>query len=1301
MDPGKKIKVRAVIATLFMLIWALSPASAAPVVAVQDGYCRGVRFISENEGTITDGAVDTGMGVYHSNTDCKWVIKPTINEEKDENKRRVVLHFEYLSVEAGFDFVWVYERNAGGKLLGLFTGNTLPPTVVSATDSIFVHFKTDKSGERLGFKARWDTLGCPSACGNRGSCVWDYCYCDEGYFGGDCSSSFCVGTKTYTAIVGNMMDHYRMLNEDDKLIWGSNALPVDFHYKNNAECYWLLSPLKTFAPYFTLEFDLMDTEIGTDILKVYDGNSQRSPILAQISGLNISMPLLTSAGSELFLKFESDKLKANWGFFIRWDTMKECGGDSGFCMDGYVQYDLTGALIGVRPKQGYCYDTVYIPRNHIEKGRCICHYGWFGGDCSFKYCLGATKLLFRTGVLTDHHDEYQVVDRYNRPVSTKPYRSSSYCRWEIQPDQTLAPFNFIVVKFDYFDIESGSDFLKIYDGAGFDGSLVLQNYNHTRNIDGALTGDGTKRVPFERTSGGERMSHNDAAIIISSSKSLFLHFASDNSDLQEYRGFRIRYEGVFCYGRKTETGSYLNEKWDGTKGSFTDGSYNAKNIDVEYYPKTYCLWQIKPDPKYFKDHRSVIDIMVKDYSLKVPQGQGGGLADRLSIYDGPTVNHPLLKEFRGYGVGQTRRLTSTSQEVTVKFMTDCSRFEECLNCDQWCVLDGCCNECASCNYGQSPSMVQGNIGLKMYPDGRLDRAQWIAQYGNDAEFNKKTREPEFFQENCQCDTGDAMGWSLDWELRPVAELCSNSQPVTLKHWDGTGVDQEIAYPGNGVYNYQNDADCTWFFDIEPNSTEAGGHKVEQLNITLTHLDTHSGDPVHREQDIVTIYKGHGITDELCFADCTVAHEYNYWQACTPALDAFDWLINPGPPHASCMLTKQHGYRRACDRSSDVHSFNQEDGQIQNCYPSPNKWTISGGKARLDFSSSLAYVLGGFKVIWRAAITDRKSSLVSGDGIDPQKVTAGVLANITFRAIFISSERTKVFRNTGGANVTLEFRYLPQSPNFVPINEVVYQNAIDTNDGFYHMSYVPKFAGRHQLHIRLFGEDVTGSPYEPLVEAGAIEPAQCVASDYPTEEGSEDDKGGLTGSRAGRESTFLVKCKDMFGNELFRDPPPTYATTKPLMVKMEALELFWGDPEPEPNGEFKVYYTINTAGVYKTQIELKVAPTAGSTTTNYIAIQGSPYITTITAVPCPLIDEPEPCNGQGTCLDTGVCKCNAGWDGEYCQLDLALWLRLGIVVENAFIACLVVMFFFNLFWTRCVRDKQMFERLRHDDAEGDW
>jgi len=174
----------------------------------------------------------------------------------------------------------------------------------------------------------------------------------------------------------------------------------EFKYKDNSDCRWLLAPLKLFAPYFTLEFLLMDSEIGRDMLYIHDGPNMNAPILAQVSGGNVTMPLMMSSGENLFIRFKTDKLKAKAGFFISWDTMKECGGLQGFCADGGPTVYKT-----TRPKQGYCQDETYLPREHAKKGRCRCHFGWFGGDCTYRWCLGAKSLNMRIGSFLDHHDE--------------------------------------------------------------------------------------------------------------------------------------------------------------------------------------------------------------------------------------------------------------------------------------------------------------------------------------------------------------------------------------------------------------------------------------------------------------------------------------------------------------------------------------------------------------------------------------------------------------------------------------------------------------------------------------------------------------------------------------------------------------------------------------------------------------------------------------------------------------------------------------------------------------------------------
>ena len=62
----------------------------------------------------------------------------------------------------------------------------------------------------------------------------------------------------------------------------------------------------------------MDSEVSLDILYIYDGATQNSPILTQVSGENRLVPLLCSSGGAILMKFVSDKLKVNAGFFGSW-----------------------------------------------------------------------------------------------------------------------------------------------------------------------------------------------------------------------------------------------------------------------------------------------------------------------------------------------------------------------------------------------------------------------------------------------------------------------------------------------------------------------------------------------------------------------------------------------------------------------------------------------------------------------------------------------------------------------------------------------------------------------------------------------------------------------------------------------------------------------------------------------------------------------------------------------------------------------------------------------------------------------
>jgi len=469
--------------------------------------------------------------------------------------------------------------------------------------------------------------------------------------------------------------------------------------------------------------------------------------------------------------------------------------------------------------------------------------------------------------------------------------------------------------------------------------------------------------------------------------------------------------------------------------------------------------------------------------------------------------------------------------------------------------------------------------------------------------------------------------------------------------------------------YRNNEDCSWFIDVDPQT--AGGVKVEKMDIYLTELNTDIGTPLgtHPYPDLMTIYKGHNRTSEHCFDSCVSPKGVYLWKDCAASRSA-------EPPQPSCMMTQQYGQYIACD-PNDPYTY-----QLS-CWDTPNHWTIAVPQARIDFQSSSGFVGGNFKVRWEAEVSSAKSSVVYGIGTTTAR--AGYRSVITVRARRFNLLGNIMNRTTGGAHVTLEFRY----GHPVSGNETIYQTAIDSGDGLYTMSYVPKYAGVHTLYVKLFDANVAGSPFTVVVKPGTVDPNQCEA--YDTVKVDSSTVGGLTGGRAGREYTFKIHCSDEFGN---RVNIGSQWKEGAFMVKYVGLELYWGIVDDEGDGRYTAYFTIPKAGSYQTHILYKL------TETTYTAIKGSPFTTIITKVTCPIVGEP-PCNDQGTCMDNGKCVCNPGWDGEYCQEDLAKWLRIGIVVENAAVGLFIIMFFFNLIWQKCVHDQQMFERLQHDDTEEDW
>jgi len=112
---------------------------------------------------------------------------------------------------------------------------------------------------------------------------------------------YCTGPDTLTAINGTISDGSGPLN----------------NYEINMNCSWLISPQSVYdsVSYISFEFNRLNTEENTDVVKVYDGPSTSDVLLGVFSGNNIPQ-LFQSTGNEVLVTFETDNEISGEGWFL-------------------------------------------------------------------------------------------------------------------------------------------------------------------------------------------------------------------------------------------------------------------------------------------------------------------------------------------------------------------------------------------------------------------------------------------------------------------------------------------------------------------------------------------------------------------------------------------------------------------------------------------------------------------------------------------------------------------------------------------------------------------------------------------------------------------------------------------------------------------------------------------------------------------------------------------------------------------------------------------------------------------------
>ncbi|CAL4144451.1 unnamed protein product, partial [Meganyctiphanes norvegica] len=89
---------------------------------------------------------------YPHNAECSWIIVSSGDI--------IELPFTSFSTENDVDFVFIRDgESSSSRLLGTYSGATLPSIVRTTTNKAFIHFTSDHSVTNTGFALRWNTVG--------------------------------------------------------------------------------------------------------------------------------------------------------------------------------------------------------------------------------------------------------------------------------------------------------------------------------------------------------------------------------------------------------------------------------------------------------------------------------------------------------------------------------------------------------------------------------------------------------------------------------------------------------------------------------------------------------------------------------------------------------------------------------------------------------------------------------------------------------------------------------------------------------------------------------------------------------------------------------------------------------------------------------------------------------------------------------------------------------------------------------------------------------------------------------------
>ncbi|KAM6346195.1 tolloid-like protein 1 isoform 1-T1 [Podargus strigoides] len=292
---------------------------------------------------------------YPPNKNCVWqVVAPT--------QYRISMKFEFFELEGNevckYDYVEIRSGlSSDSKLHGKFCGTEVPEVITSQYNNMRIEFRSDNTVSKKGFKAHFfsdkkagckekifvfesckDLIQVPSGRvhivhrlgASEGLRDKDECSKDNGGCQHECINT--VGSYVCQCRNGFVLHenkHDCKEAECEQKIHSPNGIITSPNwpdkYPSRKECTWEISATSGQRVKLTFnEFEIeQHQECAYDHLEVFDGESEKSPILGRLCGNKIPDPLIAT-GNKMFLRFISDASVQRKGFQATHST--ECGG---------------------------------------------------------------------------------------------------------------------------------------------------------------------------------------------------------------------------------------------------------------------------------------------------------------------------------------------------------------------------------------------------------------------------------------------------------------------------------------------------------------------------------------------------------------------------------------------------------------------------------------------------------------------------------------------------------------------------------------------------------------------------------------------------------------------------------------------------------------------------------------------------------------------------------------------------------------------------------------------------------------